>query len=359
VLVPGATSSSYTLPTSATTIQNDQDAYYVTVTNPFGEAASLHALLTVGDGITITKQPNSVYIKIGEAAMFSVSAASTVPLTYQWYQAAPGTATFTAIPAATSPTYTLSSADLSNSGSTYYVVVSNDVTISVQSNTAALFVGPLSGVDSCGNWGVVGDATYIGNCGYQLTQSATFQSGEIVWPTLISTANLQLSFTVATSEASPVPADGFAVVLGDPSLGATLTSRGLNGEGIGARGIPGIVLAFDDYGNPPNSSVGWPQDPQVPYLGVGRSENDLWENPYFNVNTTIPALADPSGQTISHDYVVLVVQGHMTVTMDGTQVFSGHVDVPPIAYLYATSSTGMFWERTVISNISAVASPSP
>jgi hypothetical protein len=49
----------------------------------------------------------------------------------------------------------------------------------------------------------------------------------------------------------------------------------------------------------------------------------------------------------------------MTVTMDGTQVFSGHVDVPPIAYLYATSSTGMFWERTVISNISAVASPSP
>jgi hypothetical protein len=95
----------------------------------------------------------------------------------------------------------------------------------------------------------------------------------------------------------------------------------------------------------------------VPYLAVGRGENDLWENPYFNVNTTIPALADPSGQTISHDYVVNIVQGFMTVTMDGVEVFSGKVDVPPVAYLYATSSTGIYWETTVISNISAVVSP--
>jgi Immunoglobulin I-set domain len=356
-LIPGATSPNYTLPLTATTIQNDQDAYYVTVTNSFGEASSLHGVLTVGNGITITKQPSSVYIESGDAASFSVSAVSALPLTYQWYQAAPGTAVFTPIPAATSSTYTLPSADVSVSGSTYYVIVSNGVTLSVQSNTAALFVGPLSGINSCENWDLIGDATYVGNCGYQLTQSTVFQSGEIVWPTLISTANIQLSFTIATSEASPVPADGFTVVLGDPSLGATVTSQGLNGEGIGARGIPGVVIAFDDYGNPPNPAIGWPQDPQVPYLGVGRSENDLWENPYFNVNTTIPALADLNGLTISHDYVVSIVQGFMTVSMDGVEVFSGDVDMPPVAYLYATASTGMYWERTVISNISAVASP--
>jgi hypothetical protein len=356
-LIPGATSSRYTLPSTATTIGNDQDAYYVTVTNPFGEASSLHGVLSVGNGITITKQPSSVYIKSGDAATFSVAAASELPLTYQWYQAVPGTAVFTAMPGATSSTYTLPSANVALSGSTYYVIVSNRVTLSVQSNTAALFVGPLSGINSCENWDLIGNATYIGNCGYQLTQSTTFQSGEIVWPTLISTSNIQLSFTVATSEASPVPADGFTVVLGDPSLGATVTSQGLNGEGIGARGIPGVVIAFDDYGNPGNPAIGWPQDPQVPYLGVGRSENDLWENPYFNVNTTIPALADPNGLTISHDYVVSIVQGFMTVTMDGVEVFSGDVDMPPVAYLYATASTGMYWERTVISNVFAVASP--
>jgi hypothetical protein len=43
----------------------------------------------------------------------------------------------------------------------------------------------------------------------------------------------------------------------------------------------------------------------------------------------------------------------MSVTMDGTQVFSGYVTVPPVAYLYMTSSTGGDWEETVISNISA------
>jgi hypothetical protein len=48
--------------------------------------------------------------------------------------------------------------------------------------------------------------------------------------------------------------------------------RAVRVEGRSQRaGIPGLVLAFDDYGNPANSSIGWPQDPQVPYLGVVRT----------------------------------------------------------------------------------------
>jgi hypothetical protein len=94
---------------------------------------------------------------------------------------------------------------------------------------------------------------------------------------------------------------------------------------------------------------------------VGRSETNLWENPYRNVNNNLPgganALAEV-GQTISHDYVVTIVQGQMTVTMDGIQVFSGSisVSVPPVAYLYVTSSTGGSFEQTVISNIQATVS---
>jgi hypothetical protein len=125
----------------------------------------------------------------------------------------------------------------------------------------------------------------------------------------------------------------------------------LDGEGLGARGIPGLVLAFDDYAN--DDPALWPIDPQVPYLGVGRGESDLWENPYFNVNTTIPALAS-YGQSIAHNYVLNLFNGFMTMTMDGQQVFSGEVDVPPAVYLYATSSTGSLWEQTVFSNIAAV-----
>jgi hypothetical protein len=356
IAIPGATAPGYTLPASATSIQNDQDSYYVTVTNNFGEATSLPAVLAIAAGITITKQPSSVNINAGEAATFAVSATSVLPLSYQWYQAAPGSTAFVAIPSATSSAYTLPSAVVSASGSTYYVIVSNGVTASVQSATAALFVGQLSGVSSCPSWNLIASASYLGNCSYQLTESRPFVQGLIVWPTLISTANLQLSFTITTSDASPTPADGFAVLLGDPSLGATLTSIGIPGEGLAARGIPGLVIAFDDFENGDNGG-NWPQDPQVPYIGIGRGEDDLWERPYFLVKTNIPALADPSGQIVSHDYLLHIINGHITIAMDGTQVLSGDVSVPPVAYLYATASTGASWETTIISNISAIASP--
>jgi hypothetical protein len=59
---------------------------------------------------------------------------------------------------------------------------------------------------------------------------------------------------------------------------------------------------------------------------------------------------------ITHEYVVTIVQGQMTVTMDGVQVFSGNVTPPPVAYLYITASTGGSFEDTVVSNVSATVS---
>jgi hypothetical protein len=184
-----------------------------------------------------------------------------------------------------------------------------------------------------------------------LTDSLNNQRGAIVWPTLVSTDNIQLSFTVTISNPSNPPADGFAVVFGDPSLGATPTSLGAPGMGLAAKGIPGLVLAFDTYHN-----VG---EPNVPYLGIGRGETALWENPWLDVNTAIPALA-ALGSSITHDYTMSIVQGKTTVTLDGLQIFSGDMTVPPVAYFYVTSSTGGKYEQTVISNLSAtVSAPSP
>jgi len=350
VAISSATTPEYTIPSLSTLITNDRDEYYVIVTNPYGQATSTHAVLAVGAGIQITQQPSSAYIQVGGSATYSVTATSSLPLTYQWYEAVPGSAEFHAVSGATAATYTLTGATAVESGSDLYVVVSNGITSSVQSNTAALFVGPLVSATSC-SWDMIGTAKLLDNCSYQMTAPETWQGGEIVWPELISTDNLQLSFTVTLSNTSPFPADGFAVVLGDPSLGATLTSVGIDGEGLGARGIPGLVLAFDDYYN--DDPTQWPIDPKVPYLGVGRGENNLWESPYTNVNSTIPALV-AYGQSVSHSYVLTLFKGYMTMLMDGQQVFSGIVSVPPVAYLYATSSTGLYWEQTVISNISAV-----
>jgi hypothetical protein len=226
--ISGATSTSYTVPSSITNNINDQDQYYVLVTNSYGQAVSQNAPLVVGNGvmIQITDQPGTVYVNAGAPSTFSVTATSTLSLSYQWYKAAPGSSTFTPISGATSSTYTLASPAVSDTGSVYHVIVSNGATSPVTSSSASLFVGALASIPSCSaSWSMLGTTITSGSCGYQLTAATTGQFGEIVWPTLISTGNIRLAFTIATSNPSSPPADGFAMVLGDPSLGATLTSQ--------------------------------------------------------------------------------------------------------------------------------------
>src|SRR5271169_3121949 len=106
VPVTGATADSYTVPGSATAIGDDQNQYYVVVTNAYGQAVSQPATLAVGSGILITQQPVTQYVSVGAPATYQVTAVSNLPLTYQWYEAAPGSSVFTAIPGATDSTYT-------------------------------------------------------------------------------------------------------------------------------------------------------------------------------------------------------------------------------------------------------------
>jgi hypothetical protein len=351
-LITGATSSTYSVPATATLTTNDQDTYYVIVTNPYGQAVSQPAPLAVGNGILlqITGQPTNQFVNVGDPASFTVTATSNLALTYQWYRADPGSSTFTPIPGATTASYTIDTTALTDSGAVYHVVVSNGTSSSVTSNEAALFVGPLAGIDNlCStSWIAQGTAVAQSGCAFQLTDNLNNQRGAIVWPTLVSTENIQLSFTVQIYDStSTPPADGFAVVFGVPSLGATPSSVGAPGQGLAAEGIPGFVVAVDDYHN----AGEYP----VPYFAVGRGETALWEKPWDAVNTTIPAVA-VVGSTISHNYALSLVQGNLTITMDGVQIFSGVVTVPPVSYFYVTSSTGGKFEQTIISNLSATVS---
>ncbi|HEY2821757.1 MAG TPA: hypothetical protein VGJ06_12010 [Candidatus Acidoferrum sp.] len=350
--VAGATSATYIAPITATAIANDQDEYYVIVSNAYGQAISTKVTLAVGAGILITQQPETAYVSVGDTATYTVAATSLLPLTYQWYSAPAGSSTFTAISGATNATFTVGAAALAENGNVYKVVVSNGVSANATSSTAALFVGPLGQVPNlCNtNWNAVGSAIVQSGCKYQLTASTGNQHGEIVWPTLVATDNIVLSFTVTLSNPSATPADGFTVVLGDPSLGATPTSTGATGFGLGAQGIPGLVFGFDTYENA--------GDPPIPYVAVGRGETNLFENPWFMVDTNIPPLVS-SSMPISHDYTVTLTQGALTMTLDGAVVMSGNVTPPPTAYLYVTASTGGSWETTVISNVSATVTEPP
>src|SRR5579859_7717788 len=67
----------------------------------------------------ITAQPASQTVTVGQAATFSVAATGTAPLLYQWSRNG------SSIAGATAASFTISSAQLSDSGASFTVVVSN------------------------------------------------------------------------------------------------------------------------------------------------------------------------------------------------------------------------------------------
>jgi hypothetical protein len=93
---------------------------------------------------------------------------------------------------------------------------------------------------------------------------------------------------------------------------------------------------------------------------VGPSALNLWENPwtYVNGNLNTQSSVDYTAAVfadngISHVYVVSAANGVMTVTLDGYELFSGPVALPPVAYLGFTASSGGNTEQVVISSMTA------
>ena len=114
-----ATSSTYTTP--VTSLADSGTEYSVVVSNDVGTATSSIASLTVTSVPIISTQPAAKTVTAGETATFSVAAAGTAPLSYQWKKGG------TDISGATSSSYTTPATSLADSGTAYSVVVSNDV----------------------------------------------------------------------------------------------------------------------------------------------------------------------------------------------------------------------------------------
>src|SRR5258706_7913968 len=145
--IGGATSSSYTSP--ATTSSDNGAQFTVVVSNSAGNVTSSAATLTVnaaGAAPSITTQPASHTVTVGQTATFTVAATGTSPLTYQWKKNG------TSISGATSSSYTTSATTSSDNGAQFTVVVSNSAgsvtsnatTLTVNSASAGLGVSPAS-----------------------------------------------------------------------------------------------------------------------------------------------------------------------------------------------------------------------
>jgi hypothetical protein len=131
VAISGASSSSYTMP--ATTSSDNGSQVAVTISNATGTVASNPATLTVNVPPSITGQPVSRTVTVGQAATFSITATGTAPLTYQWKKYGVN------LTGATSSAYTTPATSASDSGAQFTVAVTNAAG-SATSNAAVLTV---------------------------------------------------------------------------------------------------------------------------------------------------------------------------------------------------------------------------
>ena len=169
-----------TLNISGATI-NDAGYYFVIVTNNFGSVTSVLATLTVLDvPPTITSQPASQNVLVGNNASFVVSASGTPSLGYQWQKNGFN------LSAATLSTYSIPSTSTNDTG-LYLVIVTNDYG-SATSSIASLVVGVLPqnfGITIANSKSVQVQLAGTPNFPYVL-QSATNLNPPVAWQNIIT-----------------------------------------------------------------------------------------------------------------------------------------------------------------------------
>jgi hypothetical protein len=118
--ITGATGASYTTP--ATLAGDGGEKFQVVVSNSAGSATSTIATLTVNAAAlapSITTQPTSQTVTVGQTATFTVLATGTAPLSYQWQKNSAN------ISGATASSYTTPATTSGDNGAKFDVVVSN------------------------------------------------------------------------------------------------------------------------------------------------------------------------------------------------------------------------------------------
>jgi hypothetical protein len=132
--IGGATYASYTTP--ATTASDNGAQFTVAVSDNSGGTVTATASLSVTSAPvapSITTQPASQSVNVGQSATFTVAAAGTATLTYQWSKNG------SAISGATSASYTTPATTASDNGALFMATVSNSAG-SIITNTATLTV---------------------------------------------------------------------------------------------------------------------------------------------------------------------------------------------------------------------------
>src|SRR6266403_41121 len=235
VAISGATSFSYTTP--PTTSFDNGAQFIVVVSNTGGSATSSAATLTVSAAPvapSITTQPASQTVTMGQTASFSVAASGTAPLSYQWNRNG------TAISGGTSSSYITPATSSSDNGALFTVLVSNTAG-SVTSGVATLTVNaaplapslttqPVSQTVTAGQTASFSvAATGTAPLSYQWKKNSTAISGatspSYATPATISSDNGALFTVVVSNTAGSVTSNAATLTVNAAPVAPSITTQ--------------------------------------------------------------------------------------------------------------------------------------
>jgi hypothetical protein len=191
---------------------------------------------------------------------------------------------------------------------------------------------------AAGGWQVNGTASVLGSSigsQLQLTTTQSFAAGSAFWPFAIPTSGLSVSFD--TSIGGGTGADGLALVIADPSAGATPFSLGAVGSGLGFGGIPGFAVALSTSSASDN------------FVGIANTVSGNLN--YLATSAALPSLRAP------HHLDVSYAGGKLSVSLDGSPLLSQTLTLPPSALIGFSGGNGLLNDNHAVANVTIVSGP--
>jgi parallel beta-helix repeat protein len=233
----------------------------------------------------VISQPANATVLLGHPASFAVTATSAAPLSYQWQKNAAN------IDGATSATYTIASASVSDSGSTFNVIVSTPASSTASSAAVLTVVAPaapqasyyvaVNGNDSADGSESAPFATL--QRAQIAMQQSTIKVTQINAGTYYLSAPLALTAPDQGETWQAVP--GATVVLSGGQLLTGWTDEGNGIYSASASSPVGVDLSINGARQMP-AALGY--DPQRPYITGWRVLNPAQPS-NFGVTFTVPA----------------------------------------------------------------------
>jgi PQQ-like domain len=203
-------------------------------------------------------------------------------------------------------------------------------------NTYTPSTGSLIPDPSAGGWQLNGSAV-LEAPSLVLTGATSNQAGSAFWPQQLDPHNLIYEFEISIGGGTG--ADGLALVFADATKGATPTSLGESGGGLGFGGIPGVAECFDTFKNSAN--------PSSNFVGFSNGKGSTAGTLHWLGTVT---LATPLRNT-THRIKISTAAGAMALWVDGTKIGALGVTLPAKAYIGFSAGTGTLNDRHAISNL--------